>query len=87
MDGSWMKTYNGELLIEGKIYEVNGQFYTYAGDFKSVDEVPRMICCFTIGDEFRLRKSIPNFSSPAPKVVRRNRPGDDNPINTPLIRA
>ncbi len=82
MDNNWMKSYNGELLIVGKTYEVNGQFYTYAGDFDSVDDVPRTICCFTMGDEFRLRKVIPNFNVQQTKVVRRNRPGDENPINT-----
>ena len=84
MGNPWIKSWNGNMLIVGQVYQVNGNFYTYAGDFQKMEDVPRMICCFTIGDEFRVRHSVPNFNVPVQKVIRRNRPDDDNPINTEI---
>ena len=84
MGNPWIKSWNGNMLIVGQVYQVNGNFYTYAGDFQKMEDVPRMICCFTIGDEFRVRHSVPNFNVPVQKVIRRNRPDDDNPINTDI---
>lgn len=77
----WVKSFKGEALITGCSYNVNGEFLVYAGDFKSTDEVPRTICCYTIGDEMHCRHVIPNFASPE-KINRRKRSDDDRPIDT-----
>ena len=78
----WGKAYKGEILIEGKVLYINNQFYTYAGDFESIEDVPRTICCYTIGDEFHVRNSIPNLDNTNIKLPKRKRPDDDKPINT-----
>jgi hypothetical protein len=80
----WLaKTYNNIPLIVGNAYNVNNEFWTYVGDFKSKEEVPNAACCYTIGDEFKIRRSIPNTFAPKPKD-KRKRNDDDRPIDTSI---
>lgn len=77
----WDKTYMGEPLIKGYVYKINGEFWTYAGDFNSANEVPVAMCCYTIGDELRVRRAIPRVT-PGTNRSKRNRVDDGRPIDT-----
>ena len=39
MGNPWIKSWNGNVLIVGQVYQVNGNFYTYAGDFQKMEDV------------------------------------------------
>ena len=82
--GGWGKKWNDQALIYDTEINVNGRFYKYVGDFTSTTEVPRTICCYTIGDEFHTRNIIPNLNVPAPKIARRSRPDDTELIKTDI---
>jgi hypothetical protein len=80
----WLKTWDGEVLIPGNIYKVRNEFCVYAGDFTTTGEVPKVFCCYTIGDQMKVRHvevDIHN-SEELPFRERRKRVDDDRPIDT-----
>jgi hypothetical protein len=81
---NWRKTWNGEILVFGNIYKVNNEFCVYAGDFKSIAEVPRSFCCYTIGDEMRVRHVRLDPDGELPPKERKRRVDDDRPIDTAI---
>jgi hypothetical protein len=80
----WYKTWNGEILIVGNVYKVGSEFYVYAGDFKSREEVPRVSCCFTIGDVLKTKRIEINTQQELPLKERKRRTDDDRPIDTTI---
>jgi hypothetical protein len=78
----WCKTWNGEILVRGNVYKVGNEFCVYAGDFKSKDEVPKLFCCYTIGDDLKVRHPILNTQQELPLRERKRRTEDDRPIDT-----
>jgi hypothetical protein len=78
----WHKTWNDEILIVGNVYKINNEFCVYAGDFRSTDEVPRLFCCYTIGDMMRVRHIKLDPLAEIPLKERRRRIDDDRPIDT-----
>ena len=85
-DGMWIKTApNGEKFYKGHPYFFKGQFWTYAGDFKSSSEVPvHEACCYTIGDEIKIHRGIPVIPPTNKEKVKRKRVDDCRPINTEI---
>lgn len=84
-DGMWVKTDpNGKPFYKGAQYFFKGQFWTYAGDFKSSSEIPiDQPCCYTIGDEIKIHRGIPVIPVTKEKV-KRKRVDDCRPINTEI---
>jgi hypothetical protein len=80
----WSKTWNNEMLIIGNIYKVGNEFCVYVGDFKSEDDVPIVFCCYTLGDEMRVRHLTLDAKSEIPVKERRKRADDDRPIDTTI---
>jgi hypothetical protein len=76
------KTWNNEILIPGNVYKVNNEFCVYAGDFKNKDDVPKNFCCYTIGDEMKVRHVKTNLNQELPLRNRKRRVEDDRPIDT-----
>ena len=71
-DGMWVKTDpNGKPFYKGAQYFFKGQFWTYAGDFKSSSEVPDQPCCYTIGDEIKIHKGVPVIPVTKEKIKRK----------------
>lgn len=79
----WSKTWSGYPLIIGNVYSVANEFWVYAGDFVHKKDVPNVPCCYTMGDEFRIRRITPNTFAPKPKD-KRKRNDDDRPIDTEI---
>jgi hypothetical protein len=78
----WYKTWNDEILIEGNIYKVNNEFCVYAGNFQSKNDVPRVNCCYTLGDVMLVRHVRINERQELPPVERRRHYDDERPIDT-----
>jgi hypothetical protein len=76
------KTWNNEILIVGNVYKINNEFCVYAGDFKNKDDVPKNFCCYTIGDEMKVRHININIDQELPLRSRKKRVEDDRPIDT-----
>jgi hypothetical protein len=76
------KTWNDEILILGNIYKINNEFCVYAGDFKNKQNVPKVSCCYTIGDEMRVRHIKTDLNQELPLRQRKKRSEDDRPIDT-----
>jgi hypothetical protein len=76
------KTWNNEILIRGNVYKINNEFCVYAGDFNNKDEVPKVFCCYTIGDTMKVRRIKTDFNSSVPLRNRKRRSEDDRPIDT-----
>jgi hypothetical protein len=76
------KTWNNEILIVGNVYKINNEFCVYAGDFKSKEDVPKVFCCYTIGDNMKVRHIRTNINELVPLRNRKRRSEDDRPIDT-----
>lgn len=77
----WYKTYNGEVLVPGRIYNIQGKFWAYAGDFKDSKDVEMFPCCYTIGDELRIKNVVFNTNVVKERPKRKKRTDDDRPID------
>jgi hypothetical protein len=82
----WLKSYKGEILIPGNVYRIQNEFCVYAGDFKSKEDVPKVFCCYTIGDLLKIRHIEVNLDlqNELPLKERRRRTDDDRPIDTTI---
>jgi hypothetical protein len=80
----WRKTWNGEILSVGNVYRVGKEFCVYAGDFDRTEDAPKVFCCYTIGDELKVRHIITNPKDEIPLEMRRKRVDDERPIDTTL---
>jgi hypothetical protein len=83
-NNKWYKTWNGEILIVGNIYKVGKEFCVYAGDFKTNEEAPPVFCCYTIGDEMKIRHININIEHELPLRERKRKVEDDRPIDTTI---
>ena len=79
----WTKCYKGEPLVIGYVYNIDGEWFSYAGDFKTTEEVPHCVCCFTIGDELKRRRIIPMMNTPRDRI-KRKRADDCKSIDTKI---
>jgi hypothetical protein len=89
-DGSkwkWYKTWGGEILIPGNVYKVKDEFCVYAGDFNSKKEAPIAFCCYTIGDELKVRHVAIDSQVELPLKERRRKSDDDRPIDNTIKDA
>ena len=81
----WTKTTpDGKPLIRGNSYFFVGQWWTYAGDFQNVEQVPNWRCCYTIGNQIKIRRGIPMPNMPTKEKIKRKRADDSRPINTDI---
>lgn len=85
-DGTiWVKTTpDGKPLIVGQNYCFVGQWWVYAGDFENSNQVPNINCCYTIGNQIKIRRGIPMGTPPVKEKVKRVRKDDSRPINTDI---
>jgi len=85
-DGTiWIKTTpDGKPLIVGQNYCFVGQWWVYAGDFESSDQVPNINCCYTIGNQIKIRRGIPMGTPQVREKIKRVRKDDSRPINTDI---
>jgi hypothetical protein len=80
----WYRTWNDEILIKGNVYKINNEFCVYAGDFRFKSEVPRVNCCYTIGDVMMIRHVKINERQELPATERRRHYEDERPIDTTI---